>query len=62
MDDIYENYTVDELEDALEEAKNELEYAERRIRDIEDWLDEKRDKPIRQAKAKLAKWAKAVTG
>lgn len=62
MNDIYKDYTVDELEDALKEARFDLEDAERRVRDIEGWLDEKRDKPIRQAKAKLAKWSKAVTG
>ena len=61
-DDIYDDYTVDELEDALQEAKHDLEFAKRNISDIEDALYAKRDKPVIEARRKLERWTKAVRG
>lgn len=61
-DDLYDDMSIDELEDELRMAKEELESARRHIGDIEDALYDKRDKPIMVAKRKLANWTRLVQG
>ena len=58
----YDEMTVAELEDALEQTNDEIKYLEQQRWDIEKALYRERDKPIVDAKRKLERWKRVVNG